>query len=132
MLHRHHKVNEIPGDATLADVKKEMAKPRMARSAKTAELHFDALRIAQQPSVTLHGIVDKLIPPPRPSQTEKAQITVHRADRQHRDIPIENTLTDDYGDRVKLKKSALVEVTVTAKPKPSTAIGRKHVEPTRH
>ena len=63
------------------------------------------------------GIVDKIIPSTRPTQPEKAQIAIHEADRRHRDLRIENTLTDEHGDDVKLKKGAHVEVTVTAEPK---------------
>jgi hypothetical protein len=63
------------------------------------------------------GTVDKIIPSPGPSQPEEAQIAVDKADRPHRDFRIENTLTDEHGDDVKLKKGAHVEVTVTAEPK---------------
>ena len=63
------------------------------------------------------GTVDKIIPSPRPSQPEKAQIAVDVADHRYRDLRIENALTDENGDDVKLKKGARVEVTVTAAPK---------------
>jgi hypothetical protein len=62
------------GDATRASVKKEMAKPRMARSARIMELILNTTRIPEQPSTTMPGTVDKIIPSPRPSQPEKAQI----------------------------------------------------------
>ena len=61
------------------------------------------------------GTVDKLLPSPRPGQPEKAQIAVDRAASPHRVFRIENTLTDEHGDDIKLKKGAHVEVTVTAK-----------------
>ncbi len=61
------------------------------------------------------GTVDKIIPSPGPSQPEKAQIAVDGADRRYRGLRIENTLTDENGGDVKLKKGGLVEVTVTAK-----------------
>ena len=98
-----------------------MEKPRMARSAKIAELNPDTTRIPEQPSVSMPGTVDKIIPSPRPSQPEKAQIAVEGADRQKQDLRIENTLTDEHGDDVKLKKGAHVEVTITAKPTASIA-----------
>jgi hypothetical protein len=60
--------------------------------------------------------VDKIIPSARPSQSEKAQIAVEEAHKPHRHLRIENTLTDEHGDDVKLKKGAHVEVTVTAEP----------------
>jgi hypothetical protein len=103
--------------ATRASVSNEMAKPRMARSARVAELNLDTARIPEQPSATMPGTVDKIIPSPRPSQPEKAQITVEGADPRYRDLRIENTLTDENGDDVRLKKGAHVEVTVTAGPK---------------
>jgi len=93
-----------------------MAKPRIARSARITELNLDTTRIPEQPSTTMPGTVAKIIPP-RPRQSEKAQITVDGADHRHRDLRIENTLTDEHGDDVKLKKGAHVEVTVTAEPK---------------
>ena len=91
-----------------------MAKPRMARSARIGELNLDTARIPEQPSVTMPGTVDKIIPSARPSQPEKAQIAVDGADRGFRDLRIGNTLTDEHGDDVSLKKGAHVEVTVTA------------------
>src|ERR1700687_1451309 len=103
--------------ATHSSVKKEMAKPRMARSARIAELNLDTARIREQPITTMPGTVDKIIRSPRPSQPEKAQIAVKGADHLDQDLRIENTLTDEHGDDVKLKKGAHVEVTVTAEPK---------------
>jgi hypothetical protein len=94
-----------------------MAKPRMSKSARRTELNLDTTRIPEQPSTTMPGTVNKIIPSSRPSQPEKAQITVDGADHRHRDLRIENTLTDEHGGDVKLKKGAHVEVTVTAEPK---------------
>jgi hypothetical protein len=108
---------ESDNAATRATVIREMAKPRMARSARIAELNLDTARITEQPSTTLPGTVHRIIPSPRPSQPEKAQIAVDGADRQYQDLRIENTLTDEHGDDVKLKKGAHVEVTVTVDPK---------------
>ena len=93
-----------------------MEKPRMARSARIAELKLDVTRIPEHPSVTMPGTVDRIIPSPHPSQPEKAQIAVDGADNRHRDLRIENALTDEHGDDVKLKKGAHVEVAVTAEP----------------
>jgi len=95
-----------------AGVKREMAKPRMAKSARIAELNLDLTRIREKPSVTMPGTVGKIIPSLRPSKPEKAQIAVDGADRGHRDLRFENSLTDEHGDDVKLKKGAHVEVTV--------------------
>ena len=93
-----------------------MEKPRIARSAKIAEMNLDTTRIPEQPSVSMPGTVDKIIPSRSPSQPEEAQIAVEGADSQKQDLRIENTLTDEHGDDVRLKKGAPVEVTVTAEP----------------
>lgn len=78
-------------------------------------------RTPEQPSATMAGTVDKIIPSPRPSQPEQAQIAVDGAAHLYRDLRIDNTFTDEHGDDVKLKKGAHVDVTVTAAPKTSTA-----------
>jgi hypothetical protein len=98
-------------NATRASIKKEMAKPRMAKSVRVAELILDAERTSRQGPV--RGTVDKIIPILDPSQPEKAQIVVKGAG--DRDLRIENTLIDENGDDVRLKKGADVEVTVTAR-----------------
>jgi tRNA nucleotidyltransferase (CCA-adding enzyme) len=103
------------GRAILASLKREMAEPRMARSARIEQLKLEKAQTREQPSTTMPGTVDKIIPAPSPGQPEKAQIAVDRTDRPHRDFRIENALTDEHGDDVKLKKSAHVEITVTAK-----------------
>ena len=99
-------------NATRASIKKEMAKPRMAKSVRIAELNLDAER-TNQARTTVPGTVDKIIPILDPNQPEKAQIVVKGAG--DRDLRIENTLIDENGDEVRLKKGAHVEVTVTAK-----------------
>jgi hypothetical protein len=114
---RYHDEQMSKAKKELSSVMREMKKPRMARSARIAELDLDTARIPEQPSVTMPGTVDRIIQPPRPSQPGKAQITVDGADRHYRDLRIENTLTDEHGDDVRLKKGAHVEVTVTAEPK---------------
>ena len=101
MLHK----KESDG-ATRASIKK-MAKPRVAKSVRTAQ-------VPGQARTTPPGTVDKIIPSSRPNQPEEAQIAVEGADHRFRDLRIENTLTDENGDDVKLKKDAHVEVTVTA------------------
>jgi hypothetical protein len=121
----HKKTKKKLGKGTRASVKREMAKPRMARSARIAELNMDTTRIPEQPSTTMPGTVDKIIPSPHPSQPEKAQIAVKEADHRYRDLRIENSLTDEHGDDVRLKKGAHVDVTVTAEPKTSPASTKK-------
>jgi hypothetical protein len=97
-------------NATRASIKKEMAKPRMAKSVRTA-------RVPGQARTTPSGSVDKIIASLRTTQPEKAQIAVVGADDRYQDRRIENTLTDGKGNEVSLEKGARVEFTVTAKPK---------------
>jgi hypothetical protein len=99
-------------EATHASVQREMAQPRMSKSARIAERNSDTERISEQPRTIIPGVVDKLIPSPTPSLPEKAQISIE-SDHGYRDLRIENSLTDEHGDEVKLKKGTHVEVTVT-------------------
>jgi hypothetical protein len=100
--------------ATRARVFKEMAKPRMSSSARIAQRNLDARRVPEPPQTTMPGTVDKIIPSVPPRQPEKAQIAVHAASQRDRHIRIENSLIDENGDDVKLKKGAHVEVTIAA------------------
>jgi hypothetical protein len=110
----HKKRRKKPDSATRASIKMEMARPRVARSARIAELNLDTARNPEQPSTTVPGTVQKIIPSPGANQPEKAQIAVDGAARPFRDLRIENMLTDEHGDDVRLKKGAHVEITVTA------------------
>jgi hypothetical protein len=67
------------------------------------------------PALSCRVTVEKLIPSRRPSQPEKAQIGVDGADLGYRNLRIENSLTDEHGDEVKLKKGAHGEITVAVK-----------------
>lgn len=71
---------------------------------------------AGKSSVTLPGTVEKIIPPPHPSEPEKAQIGVEGADDLYREIRVENTLQDENGNPVALKAGSKVEVTIEADP----------------
>jgi hypothetical protein len=88
--------------------------PLISRSARLAELSLDTTRIPEQPSTSISGVVRKIIRSPRASQPETAQIVMNVPDKQSRYLHIENTLIDEDGDDVKLKKGARVVVTVTA------------------
>jgi len=109
----HMKTRKNTDDELRASVMKEMAKPRMPRSAKIAELKLDSSRIPEPPSTSVPGTVDRIFPSPGLSQPERAQIGMDLPDKGFRDIRIENSLTDEFGDDVRLKKGAKVEVTVT-------------------
>jgi hypothetical protein len=64
--------------------------------------------------VILPGTVEKIIPPTFPNEPEKAQISVEGAEELYREIRVENTLVDEDGKAVVLKKGAEVEVTIAA------------------
>ncbi|MGA8619896.1 MAG: hypothetical protein WB660_15420 [Candidatus Sulfotelmatobacter sp.] len=70
--------------------------------------------MSEKPSTTLPAVVEKVIKPQTPGEPEKAQITVEGADHLYRELRIENTLTDENGDKVRLKPGAEVEVTIEA------------------
>jgi hypothetical protein len=62
----------------------------------------------------MQGTVQKVIKPLVPSQPEKAQIDIHEADTLYRELRIENELTDEKGEKVRLKPGAEVDVIVEA------------------
>ena len=64
--------------------------------------------------------VEKIIKPPSPTEPEKAQIVVEGADHLYREIRIENSLTDENGEPVRLKLGAEVQVTIEAEPDATT------------
>ena len=105
MLRSMLRINPKINAATLASVKKEMAQPRVAASA----------RISEPPSVSLPGIVDKIIPAVGAKQPEKAQIAIGGPANLHRELRIENTLQNDVGDGVSLKLGSRVKVIIEAK-----------------
>jgi hypothetical protein len=76
--------------------------------------------MSEKPSTTLPATVEKIIKPLSPSEPEKAQIAVVGADHLYRELRIENTLTDENGDKVHLKQGADVEVTIEAEPEATT------------
>ena len=68
----------------------------------------------------LPATVEKVLKPATPTEPEKAQINIQGADELYREIRIENTLTDENGEKVRLKPGAEVEVTVEAPPEATT------------
>jgi hypothetical protein len=77
--------------------------------------------MTEKPATTMPGTVQKIIKSPHPDLPEKAEIAVEGADELYREIRIENTLTDEKGNEVKLKPGAQVEVTVEAPPEATVA-----------
>jgi hypothetical protein len=80
----------------------------------------------EKASVTLPGTVEKIIPAVGQYEPEKAQIAVDGTDELYGEIRIDNTLQDEAGNEVKLKKGAEVEVTIAAD---SEATTKKRPEP---
>jgi len=70
--------------------------------------------MTEKPNVTLSGKFEKIIKSPDPSEPEKAEISLRDGDPLYQEIRIENSLTDENGDEVSLKKGAEVDVTVEA------------------
>jgi len=96
-------------------IQKQIDQPRIFKSARIAELNLYVARLSLPASTIMPGTVEKLIPSVGPRQPEKAQIGVDGADLGYRNLRIENSLTDEHGDEVKLKKGTHVEITVAAK-----------------
>lgn len=82
--------------------------------------NFPEVLMTDNPSTTLPATVEKIIKPFTPEEPEKAQISIEGADHLYREIRIENTLTDENGEKVKLKPGAEVQVTVEAPPEATT------------
>ena len=72
--------------------------------------------MSENPSIALPATVEKIIKPLSPREPEKAQIAVEGADHLYRELRIENSLTDENGDKVRLKQGAEVEITIAAEP----------------
>jgi hypothetical protein len=108
-------LNKKEADATRASIKREMAKPRMAKSARTAELNLDRERAPGQARAALPGTVNKIIASLRTVHPGKVQFAVVGADDQYRDLRIKNSFTDGNGNEVSPQKGAHVKVGVTAK-----------------
>jgi predicted DNA-binding antitoxin AbrB/MazE fold protein len=79
--------------------------------------------MSEKPSTTMPATVEKIIKPVSPREPEKAQIAVEGADHLYRELRIENSLTDENGEEVRLKQGAEVEVIIEAEP---AAILPKH------
>ena len=72
--------------------------------------------MSEKSSTTLPATVEKIIKPHFPNEPEKAQISIEGADHLYRELRIENTLTDENGEKVRLKPGVEVEVTIAADP----------------
>lgn len=77
--------------------------------------------MAEKASVAMPAIVEKIIKSSHPSVPEKAEIAIEGADHLYREIRIENTLTDENGEEVRLRPGAKVEVKVEAEAEDTVA-----------
>jgi hypothetical protein len=64
-------------------------------------------------SVTLPGTVEKVLPA-KYAEPEKIQISVDGCDELYSELRVENTLKNDAGESVTLKRGAHIEVTINA------------------
>jgi hypothetical protein len=69
-----------------------------------------------RPWRTVPAVVQKIVKPLYPDQSEKVEIQIAAADDLFREVRIENTLTDANGQSVALKNGARVDVTFEADP----------------
>lgn len=70
--------------------------------------------MTEKANVILPGKVEKIIESRTTDTPEKAQIVIEGADELYREIRIENSMTNEKGDKVRLKKGAEVDITVEA------------------
>jgi len=78
--------------------------------------------MSEKATATLPATVEKVIKAPYAGAPEKVQIAVEGADHLYRELRVENSLTDENGDPVRLKPGAEIEVTIAAEPKATTAV----------
>jgi hypothetical protein len=81
--------------------------------------------MAEKPSITLPGTVEKIIPSPLSPEADMVQINVISADDLYREVRIQNTLIDETGGKVMLKLGSPVAVTITAEAGSTTAVPQK-------
>jgi hypothetical protein len=62
----------------------------------------------------LRGTVQKVLKPIGPGEPEKAEISIEEADDLYREVRVENVLTDENGEKVRLKPGAEVDVILEA------------------
>lgn len=70
--------------------------------------------MSKSKSKKLRGTVHKVFKPIGPGKPEKAEISIEEADDLYREVRVENVLTDENGEKVRLKPGAEVDVIVEA------------------
>jgi hypothetical protein len=112
MSHKNDR-NKSYKNSALASLKRELAMPRISKSAKIAERNLDTTRLSESPRTWMSGTVEKIIPKQNPGQPERADISVEEVELPSQSLLIENTLIDENGDEVRLKKGTRVDIMVT-------------------
>jgi len=69
--------------------------------------------MTKEVSVTLPGTVEKVLAATH-SEPEKMQISIDGCDELYSELRVENTLTNESGETVTLKRGARIEVTINA------------------
>ena len=70
--------------------------------------------MTDKPNKTLPGRVEKIMPASHSRETEMAQIELEDGDDLYKEIRVDNTLEDEEGNQVRLKKGVKVDVIVEA------------------
>ena len=73
----------------------------------------------------MRGKAEKIIPPVVSSEPEIAEISVEDAEDLYREIRVENILTDERGEKVRLKPGASVDVVLEAESDATQKIAKK-------
>jgi hypothetical protein len=63
----------------------------------------------------MHGTVAKVIPSLHPGEVEKAEIDIHDAEPLYREVRVENEVTDEDGNKARLKSGTEVDIIIEAK-----------------
>ncbi len=72
--------------------------------------------MSEPASVSMGGVVQKIISSPSSNVADTAEISVDGAEDLYKEIRIENTLQDSKGNEVELKAGDNVTVTVKTEP----------------
>ena len=62
----------------------------------------------------LRAVVQKVLKPTFPRDKEKVEISVEEGDELYREIRVENSLTGEDGEKVRLKPGAEIDVVLEA------------------
>ena len=76
--------------------------------------------MSEPASVSMGGVVQKIISSPSPNVANTAEISVDGAEDLYKEIRIENSLQDSKGNEVELKAGDSVTVTVETEPQPQS------------